>query len=76
MPNYMVVITPQERVMTWLARGVPLTLLADLADTKGPSSREIFTAEAVDDDVRRDQELLLRRRREVTDQDFSGSRSA
>jgi hypothetical protein len=76
LPNYTAVITPQERVMTWLARGVPLALLADLADPAGPNSREILTAEAVADDVNRDHERLLRRGREVADQDFSGSRSA
>ena len=40
--------------MTWLAHGVPLALIADLADPDGPLSRQIYAAEAVADDVRRD----------------------
>ncbi len=39
--------------MDWLADGVPITLLCDLLDPEGPPSREILTAEAVADDVRR-----------------------
>ena len=54
MPNYTGVITPRELVMTWLAHDVPLTLIADLADPAGPASRQIYTAECVADDVRRD----------------------
>ena len=77
MPNYMAVITPQERMMTWLAHGVPLALIADLADPSGPRSREILTAEAVADDVRRDLELTG----PVTvpgvlEEDFSAAQSA
>lgn len=40
--------------MGWLRAGVPLTLLADLADATGPPSREILRREAVEDDVRRE----------------------
>ena len=58
-PNYTGVITPRELVMTWLAHGVPLALIADLADPSGPRSREICTVEAVADDVRRDAETLV-----------------
>jgi hypothetical protein len=54
LPNYIDVIPPQERVMTMLAHRVPLTLLADLLDPGGPASREIYRAEAVADDVRRE----------------------
>lgn len=54
MPNHSLVIPPSERVMGWLRGGVPLTLLADLADPDGPPSREILRREAVADDVRRE----------------------
>ena len=47
--------------MTWLAHGVPLALIADLADPSGPASRAIYTAESVADDVRRDAASLRRR---------------
>ena len=40
--------------MEWLADGVPITLLCDLFDPAGPASREIYTAEAIADDVRRE----------------------
>ncbi len=50
----MAVIPPSDRVMAWLRAGVPLTLLADLADPAGPPSREILRREAVADDVRRE----------------------
>lgn len=73
MPNYTGVIPPPERVMTWLAHGVPLALLADLLEPAGPRSREIYTAEAVADDVRRDDETLRTQRPE---EDFSAVRSA
>ena len=59
-PNHISVITPRELVMTWLAHGVPLALIADLADPSGPASREIHTAECVADDVRLDAESLRR----------------
>lgn len=36
-----------------LRAGVPLSLLCDLADPVGPPSRQIYTAEAVADDVAR-----------------------
>jgi hypothetical protein len=62
MPNHTRVITPRELVMTWLAHSVPLALVADLADPSGPASREIYTAECVADDVRRDAALLSRRK--------------
>ena len=58
LPNHIHVITPRELVMTWLAHGVPLALIADLADPSGPASRQIYAAECVDDDVRRDAETL------------------
>jgi hypothetical protein len=48
------VIPPQELVMTLLRHHVPITLLADLLDPAGPGSREIYNAEAVADDVRRE----------------------
>lgn len=35
-------------VMAALAAGVPLTLLADLADPAGPDSRHIFATESAD----------------------------
>lgn len=34
--------------MTALARGIPLTLLADLADPAGPDSRHVFASEVAD----------------------------
>jgi hypothetical protein len=37
-----------SRVMTALAAGVPLTLLADLADPAGPDSRHILATETAD----------------------------
>ncbi len=63
--------------MTWLAHGVPLALLADLADPSGPTSREIYTAEAVEDDVRLDlRSLGVDRTAEAPANDFSGARTA
>ena len=41
------------RAWSLLRAGVPLSLLCDLADPDGPPSREIYTAEAVADDVDR-----------------------
>ena len=65
-------ITPRELVMTWLAHGVPLALIADLADPSGPASREIYTTECVADDVRRDAASLRRSRAAAEDgDDFS-----
>jgi hypothetical protein len=60
LPNYISVITPQGAARTWslLRAGVPLSLLCDLADPEGPPSREIYTAEAVADDVARDEVAL------------------
>ena len=40
--------------MSLLAHRVPITLLADLLDPRGPASREIYRVEAVADDVRRE----------------------
>ena len=34
------------RVMTALRRGIPITLLCDLADPAGPASRHIYGAES------------------------------
>ncbi len=63
--------------MTWLAHGVPLALLADLADPSGPTSREIYTAEAVEDDVRLDlRSLAVAEPAETPAEDFSAARSA
>lgn len=60
MPNYIIVITPQEASRAWslLRAGVPLSLLCDLLDPEGPPSREIYTAEAVADDVALDDAAL------------------
>lgn len=44
--------------MTWLAHGVPLALISDLADPAGPLSRQIYASECVEDDVRRDAATL------------------
>ena len=54
--NYTIVITPPGTARAWslLRAGVPLSLLCDLADPEGPPSREIYTAEAVSDDVAAD----------------------
>ena len=54
--NYTIVITPPGTARAWslLRAGVPLSLLCDLADPEGPPSREIYTAEAVADDVAAD----------------------
>lgn len=56
LPNYTIVITPPGTARAWslLRAGVPLSLLCDLADPEGPPSREIYTAEAVADDVAAD----------------------
>jgi hypothetical protein len=59
--------------MAWLANGVPLALIADLADPSGPASREIYTAECVADDVRRDAASLRRSRAAADDDDFSAA---
>lgn len=42
------VVTPSERVLRALARGIPLTLLADLADPAGPDSRHVYATETAD----------------------------
>ena len=34
--------------MIWLADGIPLTLVIDMLDARGPHSREILTAEPAD----------------------------
>ena len=56
MPNYIIVITSPGSARAWslLRAGVPLSLICDLAHPEGPASREIYTAEAVADDVHRD----------------------
>jgi len=36
---------PAVRVMTALHRGIPLTLLCDLADPEGPASHSIYRTE-------------------------------
>jgi hypothetical protein len=56
LPNYISVITPPGTARAWslLRAGVPLSLLCDLADPKGPASREIYTAEVVANDVELD----------------------
>ena len=54
MPNDTGVIQFRHQVMEWLADGVPITLLCDLLDPAGPASREIYAAEAIADDVRRE----------------------
>ena len=55
LPNYTGVITPHEAARGWslLRAGVPLSLICDLAFPDGPPSREILTAEAIEDDVAR-----------------------
>jgi hypothetical protein len=52
-PNYISVILPSEAARGWslLRAGVPLSLICDLASPDGPPSREILTAEAIEDDV-------------------------
>ena len=54
LPNYITVIPSPEAARTWslLRAGVPLSLLCDLAYPDGPPSREILTAEAIEDDYR------------------------
>ena len=54
LPNYTNVIPSPEAARTWslLRAGVPLSLLCDLAYPDGPPSREILTAEAIEDDIR------------------------
>jgi hypothetical protein len=54
LPNYIIVITSLGTTRAWslLRAGVPLSLLCDLVDL--PPSREIYTSEAVADDVARD----------------------
>ena len=49
----MTVITPLDSTRCWslLRAGVPLSLICDLAFPDGPPSREILSAEAVEDDV-------------------------
>jgi len=49
----MSVIIPSEAARGWslLRAGVPLSLICDLAAPDGPPSREILTAEAIEDDV-------------------------
>ncbi|HVQ87399.1 MAG TPA: hypothetical protein VMT88_04360 [Actinomycetes bacterium] len=53
MPNYIIVIPSPSAAHGWslLRAGVPLSLICDLAHPDGPPSREILTAEAVEDDV-------------------------
>jgi hypothetical protein len=54
-PNDISVIRdPASYARTLLAHGVPITLLFDLLDL--PSSREVYRAEAVADDVEREAE--------------------
>jgi hypothetical protein len=60
-PNYKGVIPSSQRVMTWLRHGLPLSLLADLTDIEGPRSREIYTWEAITEDVAWDAAELARR---------------
>jgi len=67
------VITPRELVLTWLAHGVPLALIADLADPSGPASRQIYAAECVADDVRRDVASLSAAARDEDGDDFSAA---
>ena len=57
-------LAPEERVMTALARGIPLTLLVDLADPAGPDSRHVLSTEVADLDWLRD---LAYPSREVSD---------
>jgi hypothetical protein len=54
--NYTIVITSLGTAPAWslLRAGVPLSLLCDLMDPEGPRSREIYTAEVVEDDVAAD----------------------
>lgn len=42
------VIATAHPVMTALSRGVPITLLLDLADPDGPDSREVLSTEVAD----------------------------
>jgi len=52
-PNHINVIRdPARHARTLLAHGVPVTLLFDLLDP--PSSREVYRAEAVNDDAARE----------------------
>jgi len=52
-PNYINVIRdPARYARTLLAHGVPVTLLFDLLDP--PSSREVYRAEAVAEDLERE----------------------
>jgi hypothetical protein len=63
--------------MIMLRHHVPIALVVDLVDPEGPRSREIYTYEAADDDVRRDLETLAVS--ESTDggaTDFSGQEAA
>ena len=55
MPNYIDVIPSFPAAQGWslLRAGVPLSLICDLAHPEGPASREILTAEAVEDDIAR-----------------------
>jgi uncharacterized protein (DUF58 family) len=54
-PNHISVIQdPARYARTLLAHGVPLTLLVDLLDP--PSSRDVYRAEAVADDVAKEAE--------------------
>lgn len=49
-----VIPSPEEaRAWSLLRAGVPLSLLCDLAYPDGPPSREILTAEAIEDDIAR-----------------------
>ena len=62
-PNYINVIRdPARYARTLLAHGVPVTLLFDLLDP--PSSREVYRAEALADDVEREAERARVERKE------------
>lgn len=76
MSNYIDVIPPQERVMTLLRHGVPITLLADLLEANGPPSAEIYRTEAVADDVRREAARPVSQRAAVRSSDFAANEAA
>lgn len=44
-------MTPTDHVMALLAAGVPLSLLCDLAEPRGPESAAILLDETADPDV-------------------------
>jgi hypothetical protein len=53
LPNYIDVIPSSPAAQGWslLRAGVPLSLICDLAHPEGHASRQILTAEAVEDDI-------------------------